>query len=205
MIVAMHRIPLDFTLWIYRKLICLYPHEFRERFEEETIQLVRTELRQRGPGESWNVFAALWKRWIPDLIAGALRERYAQLEERMRNSMFVSNGVAFAILFAWFAFVGLSEAKYFLHIPIKDPTQWLLGESFTSLALVSLNSFLALGPIAALVLACRPFFQVGHGSRPGYLLEIRIQRAAGASLALILGSGLASMLILAVFTLARIY
>ncbi len=54
-------------------------------------------------------------------------------------------------------------------------------------------------------LAIRPFFQVGRGIQHGELLEIRIQRAAGASLALILGSGSASMLILAVYTLAQIH
>ncbi len=183
----------------------MYPREFRERFEQEMLQLVRTELHQRRAEGSQAVLAALWIHWIPDLFAAALRERTAQPEGRMRSSRLVLNGAAFAILFAWFAFVGLSEAKYFLQLPIKDPTRWLLGESFTSLALNSLNGFLTLGPLAALGLTIYPFFQVGRGSLPGELLEIRIRQPGGASLALLLGSGLASAFILAAFMLSRVY
>lgn len=204
MIEAVHPILLKFTLWIYRNLISLYPREYREQFEKEMVQLIRTELRQRWECESKYVLAHLWMHWIPDLFTCALREQYTKLEIRMKKLRFVLNGVAFIILFAWITFVGLTEVKYFLHLPVQDPTRWLMGESFTSLALASLNSFLALGPLAALVLAFYPFLHVGRSGLPGELLEIRVQRATGASLALILGSGLTSMLILAVFVLSRI-
>jgi hypothetical protein len=205
MIEATFRRLLDLTLWIYRNLFCFYPREFRGRFEQEMLQLIRTELRQRRADASQAVLATLWIHWIPDLLAAALRERIAQPEGKMRISRFVLNGVAFAILFTWFVFVGLSEAKYFLRLPIQDPTRWLLGESFTSLAFNSLNGFLTLGPLAALGFAIYPFFRVGRGSKPGELLEIRIQQPGGASLALLLGSGLASAFILASFVLSRVY
>ncbi len=201
----MYRRSFELTLWIYRSLFCLYPRVFRERYEQEMLQLIRTELHQKQPKASQEVLAALWIHWIPDLFAAALRERIAPLEERVRISRFVLNGVSFAILFVWFAFVGLSEAKYFLQLPIKDPTRWLLGESFTSLANYSLGVFLILGPLAALGLSICPFLRVSRGNLPGELLEIRIWQPRGASLALLLGGGMASALILAAFMLSRVY
>ena len=195
---------LDFTLWMYRKLISLYPREFRARFADELIQLIHTQMCHPTQNDPRNLLARLWADWMPDLFASVIRERIIEMEKKMKTSRFALNAVAFVILFAWIAFVGLTEARYFLHLSIKDPTIWLLGESYTSLAYHFLTSFVILTPLAALVLTICPFFQVNLGGRSDDLVEIRIHRATGTSLALILGSGAITLFLLVVFIGSRI-
>src|SRR5664279_3037616 len=151
---------LDFTRWVYRQLIVLYPRPYRDRFEGEMLQLFDTQLRHPMVGEPKNLSLTLWMDWIPDLFTCVIRERIIDLEGKMRNSRSVLNALAGVILLAWITFVGLTEARYFFHLAIQDPTTWLLGSSFTSLAYASLTAFILLAPFVALVLSARPFFMV---------------------------------------------
>ena len=195
---------LDFTLWVYQKLICLYPGEYQARFEDEMIQLMRTQTRHPPESDPRNLLTQLWVDWMPDLFVSIIHERIIELEKNMKTSKFALNAVAAAIMFAWIAFVGLTEARYFFHISIMEPTIWLLGESYTSLAYNFLTSFVLLAPLAALILTASPFFRVIKGGSSGDLVEIRIHRATGTSLALILGSGAVTLFILVVLIGSRI-
>ena len=201
---TLRQLPLRIGLRIYQYLIHLYPQEFQFQFGDELIQLLKTEQRQRNLDEGSAFLCCLWFHWIPDLFVGALRECLTQLEGRMKNSNSISNSLALIILLAWFTFVGLSEAKYFLHLPLKELTQWILGDSFSSLALNCLNGFILLGPLAALGRAIRPIFRISRSGLSGVLLEIRVHRAAGVNLFIILSSGLATALIFGIFFLGRI-
>jgi hypothetical protein len=194
---------LDLTLWIYRKLIILFPIEYQTRFEGELVQLILTQMHEME-NDPRMLLTRLWVDWMPDLFVSVIRERIIEMENKMKTSKFVLNSAAFVIMFAWLAFVGLTEAKYFLHLPIKEPTYGLLGESFTSLAYISLTGFLLLAPLLVLVITISPYFKVNLGGSSGNLLEIRIHRVTGISLAVIMGSGAVTLFIFVVFIGSRI-
>ena len=66
--------PGRFSLAVVRWLIRLYPREFRDRYGREMEQLVRDAAADGAP--------LRWRRILPDLLVGAIRERAAASRHR---------------------------------------------------------------------------------------------------------------------------
>ncbi len=70
------RSPSRFSIAVVRWLIRLYPREFRDRYGREMEQLVRDAAADGAP--------LRWRRILPDLLVGAVRERAAALLQDLR-------------------------------------------------------------------------------------------------------------------------
>jgi putative ABC transport system permease protein len=86
--------PSRISIAVVRALIRLYPREFRDRYGPEMEQFVRDASADTG--------RVRWRRILPDLIAGAIRERIAASEHRrdvyMAHPHFTPSGDRMATL-----------------------------------------------------------------------------------------------------------
>ncbi|MEN6570387.1 MAG: hypothetical protein ABFD24_00925 [Anaerolineaceae bacterium] len=175
-------------------LVRCHPAEFRNQYEDELNQVLRTLVRYGLDDGNDGTANYLWRVCIPDLCSSMIRERFNQWEENMKRNFGVWIGAGLIVL--WVLYVGLTEARIFLHLPIKDPTIWLLGDTPANWAFTSLNVFIILAPILALILMAVPHIQFSRGAEEGDLAVIRLRKVTGASRVMILTASLISAMIL---------
>jgi hypothetical protein len=65
---------------VYRRIIRLYPREFRQGWGEEAVLLFADLARHRPPGRV--ALLAFWARQLPDLASGLLAEWWRQIARR---------------------------------------------------------------------------------------------------------------------------
>lgn len=189
------------ALSLARWLVRCHPLQFREQYGTELDQVLRT-LARFGVADGKEKFADyLWRTCIPDLCASMVRERFNEWEGNMKNNLGRLAGMVLIAL--WILYIGLSEARVFLHLPIKDPGNWLIGETPANWAYNSLNGFIILAPIIALVMFVAPYVHFSRGEVDGEVATIRLHKAAGVSRVLIVVTGLFSGIILFLLLFGR--
>lgn len=182
------------ALSLARWLVRCHPDHFREGYGTELNQVLRTLARFGiADGKESNA-DYLWSVCIPDLCVSMVRERFNEWKGNMKRHL--GSWIATGLIILWILYVGLSEARIFLHLPIKDPTIWLLGDAPANWAYNSLNVFIILAPILALILMAVPYIQFSRGADEGDLAVIRLRKVAGASRVMILIASLISAIIL---------
>lgn len=182
------------ALSIARWLVRSHPLQFREQYGTELDQVLRT-LARFGVADGKEKFADyLWRTCIPDLCASMVRERFIEWEGNMKRHL--GSWIAIGLITSWILYIGLSMARIFLHLPIKDPGNWLIGETPANWAYNSLNGFIILGPIIALIIFVAPYVHFSRGEADGDVATIRLHKAAGVSRVLIIVTGLISVMIL---------
>ena len=80
-----------FSEWVYRRLIAVYPREYRRDYEEPMVQLFRDRMRRDGGG-----FGSLivWTQMMFDLVGAAFKEHKEGADVRKLASI----GIALAVV-----------------------------------------------------------------------------------------------------------
>lgn len=189
------------ALRIARWMVCMHPIKYRQRYEAELDQVLRTLVRFGGADLEKTVGVYLWQFCIPDLFISVVRERFVEWEANMKQHF--GKWIGGAVIVLWVLYIGLSLARIFFHLPIKDPGNWLIGDTPANWAYNTLNWFIILGPIAALILMAAPYIHISKGGDAGDLAVIRLHKVAGVSRMLIIVAGLISMVILFIALFGR--
>ncbi len=189
------------ALSLARMLVRCHPVKFREQYGAELEQILRTIDRFGVADGKGNVADYLWRICIPDLCTSMIRERINEWEGNMKNNLGHLAGIVLIAL--WILYIGLSEARIFLHLPIEDPGNWLIGESPANWAYNSLNGFIILAPIIALIMFAAPYVHFSRGEADGDMATIRLMKAAGVSRVFIFVSGVISVMILFLLLFGR--
>ncbi|HBF41855.1 MAG TPA: hypothetical protein DDW19_08880 [Anaerolineaceae bacterium] len=192
---------LNRAITLARWLIRCHPREFRQQYESELDQVLRTLMRFGMDSGKAGVANYLWRICIPDLCLSMIRERFNEWEENMKRNY--GSWIGAGLIVLWILYVGLSLARIFLHLPIKDPGNWLIGDTPANWAYNSLNWFTIFGPIIALILLAAPYIKFSKGSENGEMAVIRLRNVAGASRVLIIVTGLISLMILFIVLIGR--
>lgn len=183
--------------WLVRR----HPAEFRELYETELNQVLRTLVQFGLDGDNDDIANFLWRVCIPDLCLSMIREQFNHWEENMKRNIGVWIGTGFIVL--WILYVGLSLARIFLHLPIKDPGNWLIGDTPANWAYNSLNWLIILGPFVALTLMAVPHIKLERGAEMGELAVVRLQKVVGVNRIMLIVAGLISAMILFIVLFGR--
>jgi len=188
----------------YRRLLILYPAAFRERFGTELIQTYEDLVTQDKSDRTFLSLLELWYWLLTDLFTSVVFERYQEWRNNMKSRWLIAKGFGFCFLALWFLFWGLSFGRNMFHLPIKDPTYWLLGDQFSNLALNSLNFSILFGPLIVLAIFLIPSLQINHVSVGNDILQIRVLRMSKLSLLIITICGVITVLFWSVILLSRL-
>jgi hypothetical protein len=194
-----------FSLFLYRKIVALYPPEFRRRFEEELIQFYQDQLQARCADRSLASIFSIWSVMLPDLLGSIFVEYFEKWRKTMKTPWLAAKAAAGLFLAGWMVFVILSFGQSVFNWPIRHPTYWLLGDSFSNLAYSLFAFALVIGPLLVMLVYLLPNMRVQSGMGEDLMFQIRVLRMGRVELAVIAVSGMISLLILAIFVATRVF
>jgi hypothetical protein len=193
------------SLWLYRRIIMLYPPAFRRRFEAEMMQVYQDMMLSNGADLTILRALSIWAELLPDLCSSIFVERLEDWRNTMKTSWLAAKMAAGLFLAVWIVFVIASFGESIFKWQIKNPTNWLLGDQFSSLAYLGFSFALVAGPFIVMLVYLLPHLQVKHSVGDELLVQVGVRRISRGNALVIAISVMISLLILAIFTATRIF
>lgn len=192
------------SLFFYQRLLRLYPITFRERFGTELIQTYIGLINQtQDNNRNFSLFG-LWSWLLPDLFASILKERFQEWRNEMKSSWSIAKVFGIFSLMLWFSFWGLSLGRNVFHLPIKDPTYWVLGDQFSGLAFNAFNFCILFVPFLVLMIFLAQSIKIIRISGPDNILQIQLMRISRLSLLVMSICGIVTALYWSAIILSRL-
>jgi hypothetical protein len=182
------------SLYIYQRLLSLYPNAFRDRFGSELIQTYIDVFNQAQESEETFSLFSLWFWLLPDLCSSILNERFQEWRNEMKSKWSLAKGFGVFFLVLWFSFWALSLGRNLFHLPIADPTYWILGEQFSNLKLILFNICILFIPFVIMLAYLIPSIKITTVSGSDNMMQVRVMRMSKLSVLVISICGIVSIL-----------
>ncbi|TDA68150.1 MAG: hypothetical protein D9V45_00580 [Chloroflexi bacterium] len=154
------------VLPLLRWMLTWYPKPFRKRFEQEMLltfqDWLNNETGMGSRGRSFRISSTI----IADLLLSILKEHCSEWRNTMKVSS-IFQKIAIAALTAWLIFWAWTFGKWVLHLPLVDPTRWLLGKDYSSMASSIFGGAMFLIPFLALLTFVIPALKINISSEGG--------------------------------------
>lgn len=164
-------------IFIYQRLIRLYPIEFRNEYGPEMDQVFKDMLRYSDQKFSRWRLASVCQAVFPDLIISIIYEQLCMGRTNMKDKTSIIKVFGLVILSSWVFIWSWGLLRAFLGPGISDPSHFLLGDSFTEFQRVILEFFLMFGPGITLITFLFPLLRVKNNPDDGMVIEIAVHQA----------------------------
>lgn len=159
----------------YKHLVSLYPKGFRNRFDEEMVQVFIDWLAEQQGSPPKSHLALEISHVLIDVTGSIVKEYFVEWRLKMKainnyQKAAVAALVVWLVLWIWYLSIWIFRA------PLMEPVVWLFGENYNNAANNLIGGIMFLVPFAALLTFLIPSVKIQNGIDAQDAITVRLYK-----------------------------